>query len=140
MMDEKKITFINQNKRWRIVVPAVGLILFFTAILGFKETTLGKIVQPIGMLLTFLPLIFPFKMRDFVKYTPKMISFKLDKGGTYHYRFSQIQYVEAYEDHLVIYKSKKKSEKVNTAGYAKADVNKLIDLLKPETKIAIETT
>ena len=129
----KKITFINQNKTWRLVVPAIGLIVFFTAILGFKETTLGKILQPIGMLLTFLPLIFPLKMRDFVKYTQKMISFKLDKGGTYTYRFSQIQYVEAYDDHLVIYKSKKKSEKVNTSGYAKADVNRLIDLLQPKT-------
>ncbi|RXG33034.1 hypothetical protein [Leeuwenhoekiella marinoflava] len=136
----KKITFINQNKPWRLVVPAIGLILFFTAILGFKENILGKILQPMGMLLTFIPLIFPFKMRDFLKYTQKIISFKLDKGGTYSYRFSQIQYVEAYEDHLVIYKSKKKFEKVNTASYAKADVNRLIDLLKPETKIAPEAS
>ncbi|RXG18011.1 hypothetical protein DSM03_101689 [Leeuwenhoekiella aestuarii] len=57
----KKITFINQNKTWRLVVPAIGLILFFTAILVFKETILDKILQPIGMLLTILPLIFPFK-------------------------------------------------------------------------------
>lgn len=135
----KKITFINQSKLWRLVVPAIGLILFFTAILGLKETTLGKILQPIGMLLTFVPHIIPFKMRDFVKYSQKMISFKLDKGGTYTYRFSQIQYIESYEDHLVIYKSKKKSEKVNIKGYAKADVNRLIDLLQPKTKIATET-
>ncbi|RXG22883.1 hypothetical protein DSM02_1599 [Leeuwenhoekiella polynyae] len=31
----KKITFINQNKTWRLVVPAIGLIVFFTAIFVF---------------------------------------------------------------------------------------------------------
>ncbi|MFD2825033.1 hypothetical protein ACFSYG_01000 [Leeuwenhoekiella polynyae] len=77
-------------------------------------------------------------MRDFVKYTQKTISFKLDKGGIYMYRFSQIQYVEAYDDHLVIYRSKKKFEKVNTSGYAKADVNRFIDLLQSKTNTITE--
>ena len=68
-----------------------------------------------------------------------MISFKLEKGGSYTYRFSQIKYVEAYEDHLVIFKSKKKSEKVIIEGYAKADINRLLDMLQSETKQVAET-
>ena len=47
--------------------------------------------------------------------------------------------MEAYEDRLVIYTSKKKSEKVRIEGYAKADLNRLLDLLKAEIEHTAET-
>ena len=130
----KRIVFINQNEPWRLAVPAVGFVLFLAGMLVLKETTLGIVIQPLGMLLLFAPQFIPFKLKNYVRYTKHMISFKLEKGGSYTYRFSQIKYVEAYEDHLIIFKSKKKSEKLIIEGYAKADINRLLDLLQPETK------
>ena len=130
----KRIVFINQNEPWRLAVPAVGFVLFLAGMLVLKETTLGIVIQPLGMLLLFVPHFIPFKLKNYVRYTKHMISFKLEKGGSYTYRFSQIKYVEAYEDHLIIFKSKKKSEKLIIEGYAKADINRLLDLLQPETK------
>ena len=130
----KRIVFINQNEPWRLAVPAVGFVLFLIGMLVLKETTLGIVIQPLGMLLLFVPHFIPFKLKNYVRYTKHMISFKLEKGGSYTYRFSQIKYVEAYEDHLIIFKSKKKSEKLIIEGYAKADINRLLDLLQPETK------
>ena len=130
----KRIVFINQNEPWRLAVPAVGFVLFLAGMLVLKETTLGIVIQPLGMLLLFVPHFIPFKLKNYVRYTKRMISFKLKKGGSYTYRFSQIKYVEAYEDHLIIFKSKKKSEKLIIEGYAKADINRLLDLLQPETK------
>ena len=136
----KRIVFINQNEPWRLAVPAVGFVLFLAGMLVLKETTLGIVIQPLGMLLLFVPHFIPFKLKNYVRYTKHMISFKLEKGGSYTYRFSQIKYVEAYEDHLIIFKSKKKSEKLIIEGYAKADINRLLDLLQPETKQVAETT
>ena len=130
----KRIVFINQNEPWRLAVPAVGFVLFLAGMLVLKETTLGIVIQPLGMLLLFVPHFIPFKLKNYVRYTKHMISFKLEKGGSYTYRFSQIKHVEAYEDHLIIFKSKKKSEKLIIEGYAKADINRLLDLLQPETK------
>jgi len=130
----KRIVFINQNEPWRLAVPAVGFVLFLVGMLALKETTLGAAFQLVGMLLLFVPHFIPFKLKNYVRYTKHMISFKLEKGGSYTYRFSQIKYVEAYEDHLIIFKSKKKSEQVIIEGYAKADINRLLDLLQPETK------
>ena len=138
-MSAKKITFINQNEPWRLAVPAVGFVLFLVTMLALKETALGTVIQPLGMLLMFVPHFIPFKLKNYARLTKRMISFKLEKGGSYHYRFSQIKYVEAYEDHLVIFKSKKKSEQVIIEGYAKADINRLLDLLQPETKQVAET-
>ena len=135
----KRIVFINQNEPWRLAVPAVGFVLFLAGMLVLKETTLGIVIQPLGMLLLFVPHFIPFKLKNYVRYTKHMISFKLEKGGSYTYRFSQIKYVEAYEDHLIIFKSKKKSEKLIIEGYAKADINRLLDLLQPETKQVAET-
>ncbi len=136
----KRIVFINQNEPWRLAVPAVGFVLFLVGMLALKETTLGAAFQLVGMLLLFVPHFIPFKLKNYVRYTKHMISFKLEKGGSYTYRFSQIKYVEAYEDHLIIFKSKKKSEKLIIEGYAKADINRLLDLLQPETKQVAETT
>jgi len=130
----KTITFINQNEPWRLAIPAVGFVLFLIGMLALKETVLGTVIQPLGMLLMFVPHFIPFKLKNYVRFTKRMISFKLEKGGSYNYRFSQIKYVEAYEDHLIIFKSKKKSEKVSIEGYAKADINRLLDMLQPETK------
>ncbi|WP_167598447.1 hypothetical protein [Leeuwenhoekiella sp. ZYFB001] len=138
-MSAKKITFINQNEPWRLAVPSVGFVLFLVGMLALKETALGTVIQPLGMLLMFVPHFIPFKLKNYVRFTRRMISFKLEKGGSYHYRFSQIKYVEAYEDRLVIYTSKKKSEKVRIEGYAKADINRLLDLLQPETEHTSET-
>ena len=138
-MSAKKITFINQNEPWRLAVPAVGFVLFLIGMLALQDTTLGAVFQLVGMLLLFAPQFIPFKLKNYVRYTKRMISFKLEKGGSYTYRFSQIKYVEAYEDHLVIFKSKKKSEKLIIEGYAKADINRLLDLLQPETKQVAET-
>ena len=138
-MSGKKITFINQNEPWRLAVPAVGFVLFLVGMLSLKETVFGTLIQPLGMLLLFVPHFIPFKLKNYARLTKRMISFKLEKGGSYHYRFSQIKYVEAYEDCLVIYTSKKKSEKVRIEGYAKADINRLLDLLQPETEHATET-
>ena len=138
-MSAKKITFINQNEPWRLTVPAVGFVLFLVGMLALKETALGSVIQPLGMLLMFVPHFIPFKLKNYVRYTKHMISFKLEKGASYTYRFSQIKYVEAYEDHLIIFKSKKKSEKLIIEGYAKADINRLLDLLQPETKQVAET-
>ena len=137
-MSAKKIIFINQNEPWRLAVPAVGFVLFLVGMLALKETVLGTVIQPLGMLLMFVPHFIPFKLKNYVRFTKRMISFKLEKGGSYNYRFSQIKYVEAYEDHLVIFKSKKKSEKVGIEGYAKADINRLLDMLQPETKRVAE--
>ena len=136
----KKIVFINQNEPWRLAVPAVGFVLFLIGMLALQDTTLGAVIQLVGMLLLFAPQFIPFKLKNYVRYTKRMISFKLKKGGSYTYRFSQIKYVEAYEDHLIIFKSKKKSEKLIIEGYAKADINRLLDLLQPETKQVAETT
>ena len=130
----KRIVFINQNEPWRLAVPAVGFVLFLMGMLALQDTTLGAVIQLVGMLLLFVPHFIPFKLKNYVRYTKHMISFKLEKGGSYTYRFSQIKYVEAYEDHLIIFKSKKKSEKLIIEGYAKADINRLLDLLQPETK------
>ena len=130
----KRIVFINQNEPWRLAVPAVGFVLFLIGMLALQDTTLGAVIQLVGMLLLFAPQFIPFKLKNYVRYTKRMISFKLKKGGSYTYRFSQIKYVEAYEDHLIIFKSKKKSEKLIIEGYAKADINRLLDLLQPETK------
>ena len=135
----KKIVFINQNEPWRLAVPAVGFVLFLVGMLALQDTTLGAVIQLVGMLLLFAPQFIPFKLKNYVRYTKRMISFKLEKGGSYTYRFSQIKYVEAYEDHLVIFKSKKKSEKLIIEGYAKADIKRLLDLLQPETKQVAET-
>jgi len=136
----KRIVFINQNEPWRLAVPAVGFVLFLIGMLALQDTTLGAVIQLVGMLLLFAPQFIPFKLKNYVRYTKRMISFKLKKGGSYTYRFSQIKYVEAYEDHLIIFKSKKKSEKLIIEGYAKADINRLLDLLQPETKQVAETT
>ena len=138
-MSAKNITFINQNEPWRLAVAAVGFVLFLVGMLSLKETVFGTLIQPLGMLLLFVPHFIPFKLKNYVRYTKHMISFKLEKGGSYTYRFSQIKYVEAYEDHLIIFKSKKKSEQVIIEGYAKADINRLLDLLQPETKQVAET-
>lgn len=135
----KRIVFINQNEPWRLAVPAVGFVLFLVGMLALKETTLGAAFQLVGMLLLFVPHFIPFKLKNYVRYTKHMISFKLEKGGSYTYRFSQIKYVEAYEDLLFIFKSKKKSEQVIIEGYTKADINRLLDLLQPETKQVAET-
>ncbi|EAQ47903.1 MULTISPECIES: hypothetical protein [Leeuwenhoekiella] len=106
-MSAKNITFINQNEPWRLAVAAVGFVLFLVGMLSLKETVFGTLIQPLGMLLLFVPHFIPFKLKNYVRYTKHMISFKLEKGGSYTYRFSQIKYVEAYEDRLIIFKSKK---------------------------------
>ena len=138
--EKTNLTFINQNSPWRLIVPAVGLVVFFTGVLVFEDTSFGKLLQPTGMLLTFLPYFIPFKFKNTVRYSKKGLHVKLNQGGTKVFRYSQIKYLEAFDKYLLVWKNKKKSVKLDVSAYSKEDVNRLIDLMQPATVPAAQKT
>ena len=138
--EKTNLTFINQNSPWRLIVPAIGLVAFFTGVLVFEDTSFGKLLQPAGMLLTFLPYFIPFKFKNTVRYSKKGLHFKLNQGGTKVFRYSQIKYLEAFDKYLLVWKNKKKSVKLDVSAYSKEDVNRLIDLMQPATVPAAQKT
>ncbi|MFI8377749.1 hypothetical protein [Leeuwenhoekiella sp. NPDC079379] len=130
-----KLTFINQSQLWRILVPVIGAALFVIGYFFLENLTMGKLIQPVGMLLLFLPYLIPFKFKNVVRYSKNGINFKLNTGSSKAYRFSQIKYLEAFENHLILWKNKKKSIKIDVSAYSKEDVNQLIDLLQPQKEV-----
>ncbi|WP_125411782.1 hypothetical protein [Leeuwenhoekiella sp. MAR_2009_132] len=133
-----KLTFINQSHLWRILVPATGAVLLIIGHFFLENLIIGRLIQPLGMLLVFLPYLIPFKFKNVVRYSTNGINFKLNTGSSKAFRYSQIKYLEALENHLILWKSKKKSIKIDVSAYSKEDVNMLIDLLQLQKTKAIE--
>ncbi len=130
----KTLIFVNQQALWRILIPGLGLIIFFAGILFFSESSLGKVLQSLGMLLAFLPYFIPFKFNDVVRFSKKGLNFKLKNQKRRILRISEIKNIEAFDKYLIIWKSKKKSIKINITAYNREDVNRLMDLMQPTIK------
>ena len=129
-MEKKKITFINQRAPWKLVVGGAGILVLIITIIDSIRNEHSSVFMLLAMLLLYVPIIYPLKFKDYVRFQKNLVSFKLGKQKTQNFRPDHIHEIELFKEKMIIWTGKKKFIKVNTMNYSNEDILILVDILE----------
>ena len=111
-------------------METAGILVMIISLIDLIKNEHSSYLMPVAMILLYFPLLYPLKLKDYVRFQKHLISFKLGNQKTQIIRPDRIREIELFRDKMIIWTGKKKFSKINTAGYSNEHIFKLVDLLE----------
>lgn len=126
-----RLQFINQRAPWKLAIAILGVVIIASSFFIYKGFK-GNWLYALGMILLFIPQLFPLCFKNYVRYQNNFFAVKLNRDRVKRFKPSSIKYIEVFSDKIYIWKTRKKRDVLCIAPYSSKEVNMLVNLLKGE--------